>query len=176
MCIAPALRVTVRFSHADPFNTNHLVSTFQGRLTPFLLIRPNTTPRSPRNFGLRSGSGPLVSVRATGAVRRALELAHVPTSPAVLVEALVFAPGATPEKVQRLIDELWREGLLLSDLRPPLTGVDPASHVRDRLAGISAAKAVADGLAELRDALGAWDGLPFEERDGAWLGLLNRVR
>src|SRR6266511_2221054 len=52
MCIAPAPRVTVRFSHADPFNTNHLVSTFQGRLTPFLLIRPNTTPRSPRNFGL----------------------------------------------------------------------------------------------------------------------------
>jgi len=131
--------------------------------------------RGDRAF-LRSGSGPLVSVRATGAVRRALELAHVPTSPAVLVEALGSAPGATPEKVQRLIDELWREGLLLSDLRPPLTGVDPASHVRDRLAGISAAKAVADGLAELRDALGAWDGLPFEERDGAWLGLLNRVR
>src|SRR6266540_2771535 len=52
MCIAPAPRVTVRFSHADPFNTNHLVSTFQGRLTPFLLIRPSTTPRSPRNFGL----------------------------------------------------------------------------------------------------------------------------
>src|SRR6266511_3639581 len=66
MCIAPAPRVTVRFSHADPFNTNHLVSTFQGRLTPFLLIRPNTTPRSPRNFGLgRAGETGQGTARST---------------------------------------------------------------------------------------------------------------
>src|SRR6266511_6130408 len=90
MCIAPAPRVTVRFSHADPFNTNHLVSTFQGRLTPFLLIRPNTTPRSPRNFGLMEASGrgrgpseqPLVILDAT--VLAQGRLTRRPTS--VLVE------------------------------------------------------------------------------------------
>ena len=145
------------------------------RLGLRLVANSAVTLRGGRAFA-RSDSGPVVSVRATGAVRRALELARVPISQTVLVEALSSAPGATPEKVQRLIDELWRRGLLLSDLRPPLTGPDPASHVRERLAGIPAAEAVANGLAELRDALAAWDGLPFEEREGAWSSLLNRVR
>ena len=90
--------------------------------------------------------GQAVSVRVTGAVRRALELARNPIALTVLTEKLRAAPGATPEKVGRLLDELVRQGLLLCDLRPPLTGSDPAGHVSERLAGIPAARAIADGL------------------------------
>src|SRR6266511_3395388 len=87
MCIAPAPRVTVRFSHADPFNTNHPVSTFQGRLTPFLLIRPNTTPRSPRNFGLVVG-------------KSANEKCQASANPSLLVRAGECQP--LPGRCQRL--------------------------------------------------------------------------
>ena len=121
-------------------------------------------------------SGQAVSVRATGAVRWALELARVPISRATLAEELGGAPGATPEKVERLLNELLGQGFLRFDLRPPLTGGDPAGHVLGRLEAIPATRAAADGLAELRKLLAEWDGLPLEERVEGWPGLLDRVR
>jgi class I lanthipeptide synthase len=131
--------------------------------------------RGGRAFSM-GGSGAAVSVRATGVVRRALELARVPVAYAALAEELAAAPGATPGKVERLLDELWRQGFLLFDLRPPLTGADPADHVRERLLGNPAGRAVAEGLEELRGLLDAWDRLPLEERSGPWPDLLNRLR
>ena len=120
--------------------------------------------------------GQAVSVRVTGAVRRALELARNPIALTVLTEKLRAAPGATPEKVGRLLDELVRQGLLLCDLRPPLTGSDPAGHVSERLAGIPAARAIADGLGDLLQQLASWDKLPLQERAGTWPGLLDHAR
>ncbi|MGH4007327.1 MAG: lantibiotic dehydratase [Pseudonocardiaceae bacterium] len=130
--------------------------------------------RGGRAFSM-SGQGRAISVRATGAVRRALELARVPISPTTLADELSAAPSATPEKVERLIDELWRQGFLLSDLSLPLTGADPATYLRERLAGIPAT-AAADGLGQLLEALAAWDVLPLEDRAESWPGLLNRAR
>jgi lantibiotic biosynthesis protein len=122
------------------------------------------------------GQGPAVSVRATLAVRRALELARVPISATTLVEKLGDAPGATPGKAERLVEELWRQGFLLSDLRPPLTGVDPSGHVLDHLKDVPAARIVATQLEELRRLLAAWDRLPLEEQVQEWPDLLDRVR
>jgi lantibiotic biosynthesis protein len=125
---------------------------------------------------LTGGSGPTVSVRATAAVRRALELARVAIPPAALARELSTAPDATPERAARLVEELWRQGFLLLDLRPPLTGGDPASDVLERLAVIPAARRAAEGLAELLDEIRAWDLLEPEERAAASPGLLARVR
>lgn len=131
--------------------------------------------RGGRAFSM-GGSGPAVSVRATASVLRALELARVPISPVRLADALGQAPGATPAKVGQLIDELRRQGFLLPELRPPLTGADPLCHVLDRLEAIPAASSTAGGLRDLRDRLAAWDGLPVEERAEEWSELLGRVR
>jgi thiopeptide-type bacteriocin biosynthesis protein len=120
--------------------------------------------------------GQTTSMRCTGAVRRALDLARVPVTRVALATELLRTPGATPEKVDRLLDELIGQGMLLSDLRPPLTGCDPSGHVREGLAGIPAARATADGLVELAEQLAAWDELPLQERAGTWQGLLDRVR
>jgi lantibiotic biosynthesis protein len=125
---------------------------------------------------LRDGEGRPVSVRATGAVRRALGLARGPVSREALAGPLLAEPGATPEKVDRLLDELVRQGLLRYDLRPPLTGADPAALVRERLAAIPASRPVADGLAELLEQLAVWDGLPLQERAGGWSRLVDRAR
>jgi thiopeptide-type bacteriocin biosynthesis protein len=136
-----------------------------------------------RTVSLRGGraflpgrDGQPVSVRVTGAVRSALELARDPIAFSVIEGKLLGTPGATPEKVGRLLDELVRQRLLLLDLRPPLTGPDPAGHVTGRLAGIAATRAIADGLADLLEQLAAWDELPLRERAGTWPGLLDRVR
>ncbi|MEV0390024.1 lantibiotic dehydratase [Nonomuraea sp. NPDC050643] len=110
------------------------------------------------------------SVRATSAVRRTLALARAPVSRAEIAEALITLPGATPEKADRLIEDLLSQGFLRHDLRPPLTG-DPLRHVQERLAG----HPVAEDLAGLRRALREWDARPLEERVRAWPPLLDRV-
>ena len=93
----------------------------------------------------RSGRGDAgeptgVSVRATGVVRRALAASRTPVRYVDLADRLVAeTPGADRHRVESLLDELLRQTLLLTDLRPPLTVADRASWVLDRLAGIAAA-------------------------------------
>ena len=86
-----------------------------------------------------------VSVRASPPVRMVLELARRPLAYGALVDALRTRPGGTDERVHQLLDDLWRQGLLLTDLIPPLTA-DPVEHVASRLAALSDAAA---GEAEL---------------------------
>ena len=93
-----------------------------------------------------------------------------------LAEALGATPGATPEKVERLITELWQHTVLLTDLRPPLTGERPTHYVRERLRDIPAAHETAEGLDALLRALKRWDELPLEDRAEAWSDLVRRVR
>jgi thiopeptide-type bacteriocin biosynthesis protein len=107
--------------------------------------------------------GPAVSVRASSTVTRVLTLARTPVRHAHLVAALVESNGAPVEKIENLIDGLWRQTLLLTDLRPPLTVASPAHYVGDRLRDIPAAS---DCLERLESALGAmaeWDALPIEQ-------------
>lgn len=89
---------------------------------------------------------PDVSIRASPAVRRALTAAARPVAVTQLRAMLLAGtPGATAEKASALIDELCRLDLLLSDLRPPLTG-EPAGHVLGRLAALPAAAELARDL------------------------------
>ena len=122
------------------------------------------------------GTAAAASLRATAAVRRVLALARAPVPYRTLAAQLAATPGATPAKVERLLDDLWRLGFLHSDLLPPLTGGDPFTHVRERLTGIPAAAATARGMAALSASLRAWDALALEDRAGAWPGLLAEVR
>jgi thiopeptide-type bacteriocin biosynthesis protein len=116
-----------------------------------------------------------VSVRATGAVRRVLELAQFPTSAAQLAALIAQTFGATPEKASRLVDELWVQGFLLSELRPPITGRDPTSHILASLAGIPAARTTAEGLRSLVGELARWDQLAWDARADQLPSLLKRA-
>ncbi len=140
-----------------------------------LVATSSVVIRGGRAF-LTGNTGEKVSVRATDPCRRALELARTPISPAALAEALGAAPNATPVKAERLVEELWRQGFLLADLRPPLTSSDPARHVVERLQGIPAARSTATALAGLLEQLEAWDALGFEERAESWPDLLAGMR
>ena len=131
------LRLVLRLE-ADPKVRRHLrlvanTAAFEraGRL--------HLSEAAPTGSGLAAGS---VSVRATGAVRQALAAARRPIPyPDLAAQLLAVVPGATPERVDQLIAQLCEATLLLSDLRPPLTGPDPAGWVAGRLAASGGARA-----------------------------------
>jgi lantibiotic biosynthesis protein len=72
------------------------------------------------------------SLRATRMVKLALTAAALPTPYSVLVASLAGDAEVT-EKIERFVTELWRQGFLLTDLRPPFTKGDPARYLLDRL-------------------------------------------
>ncbi|TQM61953.1 lantibiotic dehydratase [Humibacillus xanthopallidus] len=111
---------------------------------------------SDRGTGGRAGQ-PDVSVRATGAVVRALALARQPIDHSALCAALLSATdGATPDRVETLVEDLCRHDLLLTDLRPMLTG-DPVHRALHQLSGLAATRGAAEGLASALERLEALD-------------------
>jgi len=114
-------------------------------------------------------SGPAaVSARASNVVRRALAVARTAIPHERLVAELATAPGATIEKVEKLIEELWRQTLLLADLRPPLTEPGPATYVARRLRDIPAAADLLERLERALSEMAEWDTLPIEKAASAY--------
>lgn len=92
-----------------------------------------------------------VSLRATRVVKHTLEVARHPITYTDLTAPLLASiPGATEEKVEALLTLLWQQTLLLTDLRPPLTGeAHPASYLQRRLAALPPTTALAEQLAAI---------------------------
>jgi len=122
---------------------------------------------------LRAGDAAPVGIRATGAVRRALALARAPVPWKQLTEELLTTPGATAEKVEGLLNELWEQTFLLTELRPPLTDPSPARYVARCLAGVAPAAKERAALGAVVDAMTAWDQLPIAERPAAYRALAD---
>ena len=116
---------------------------------------------------------PAVSIRATNVARRALALARTPISHQRLTAELADASNVPIEKAEGLIENLWRQTILLTELRPPLTGQRPAQHVLDVLRDVPAA---AETVRRLQDALKAMaeaDTSPIEESANIYRALAH---
>jgi len=101
---------------------------------------------------------PAVSIRATEVALRALKAARDPLPYEALTAFLLEStPGATLEKVEALLASLWEQTLLLTDLRPPLTGESPCRYVISRLSGIPAAAEIRANLESILEAATVWD-------------------
>ena len=101
---------------------------------------------------------PGVSIRATEIARRALLAARDPLPYEALATFLLASTaGATAEKVDALLTSLWEQTLLLTDLRPPLTGESPWRYVIGRLSGIPAAAEIRANLESLLASVTVWD-------------------
>jgi lantibiotic biosynthesis protein len=159
-------------AEADPevrkqlkFSVNPLAVVEAGRVT--------LSERAPTAAGTH---GSLVSVRATGVVKRVLALARTPISHDDLSARLCDAtPSATTEKVEKLLAELWEQTFLLTDLRPPLTNENPARYVAERLAAIPAASKFTAQLEELLAASARWDSLEAEQGAVAFGSVLAKA-
>ncbi len=112
--------------------------------------------------------GPAVSARASNVVRRALALARTLIPHERLLAELATVPGATTEKVEKMIEELWRQTLLLTDLRPPLTELSPANYVARRLRDNQAAPDLLERLEAALAGMAEWDALPIEKAATAY--------
>ncbi|MGW1374510.1 lantibiotic dehydratase [Streptomyces sp. NPDC002446] len=144
---------------------------------PAVLHRAGRITLSGVEAVLGANGGENVTLRATGAVTRALALARTPTSYADLAADLLEAvPGATPDKVHDLLYRLWRHAFLLTDLRPPLTHLDPAGHVLDHLSRIPAAATAAADLGELLAAIQDWERQPAGTGAAAFPALADHAR
>ncbi len=159
----------VMSAEADPAIRRHLS----------LVANPLAVVEAGRLFlSERAPSGPAspvipVSVRATNVVKRALALARSPICYADLVARLCEAtPSATVEKVEKLLNELWEQTVLLTDLRPPLTSSSPARYVADRMARIPDAAGAMATLNTFVTALSTWDSLKVEQRAEGFKSLL----
>ncbi|HVR95342.1 MAG TPA: lantibiotic dehydratase [Thermoanaerobaculia bacterium] len=123
-----------------------------------------------------AGGQDSVSIRATGVVRRALELARSPIPYHELAARLCeMTPSATPEKVDKLLDELWQQTLLLTELRPPLTTVNPAQWIAEHLRPISEAAEEWTRLDSFLTTAAEWDRSTPEESIERFRTLLARV-
>lgn len=97
-------------------------------------------------YGTRDGRS--VSLRATAPVRRALELAAEGiTWDALLAELLAAHPDVSPATVARMLEQLVGHGLLVSQLRPPLTAARPERHLATLLAGTAEEDGLHDAVA-----------------------------
>jgi class I lanthipeptide synthase len=123
-----------------------------------------------------AADGAPVAIRATGAARRALALARTPVSWEELTDDLLAMPGATRDKVERMLDELFEQTFLLSELRPPLTHPSPARHVAGCLAGVTPAAREHAALAAMLDAMTEWDELAIAQRPAAYRSLAALAR
>jgi hypothetical protein len=100
-------------------------------------------------------SSSAASVRASDPARLALDLARQPVPYATLRTVLLEQTNGTGEQVDALLTELWEHGLLLTDLKPRLTG--PAATAGTHVAGLlrhhqpATANAVEDLLDRMRD-------------------------
>ncbi len=159
-------------AEADPAIRRHL-SFVANPLATIDAGRLFLSERAPS--GRQSPSIP-VSVRATGVVKKALALARTPILYEDLVTRLCEAtPAATVEKVEKLLNELWEQTVLLTDLRPPLASNSPARYAVERLARIPEAADATAKLKQFVTALSTWDGLKVEERAEGFKSLLGEA-
>ena len=119
---------------------------------------------------LREGAQ-AVSMRASEFVLTALDVARTPVRHAALVQALMGRTGADEARSLALLRELVDQGLLLTELRPPLTCAAPAAHVLGRLQSLPEPPAQALALSSALKALDAWVRLDATRAAQAWPGI-----
>jgi thiopeptide-type bacteriocin biosynthesis protein len=163
-----------------------LITELEGRLEVVRELSLETHPlvsiRAGRAFlperFLEEGGAVQVSVRATRPAVRALMLADGQPLPfAELADALDEEfPTAGRERVEALLHTLVREGLIVTELRPPLTGGDPARRLLDALAPIEPARPERERLAEAVAACGRWQELDHEQGAERFPALLDVAR
>jgi len=164
----------------------NLVAELEGRLEVVRELRLETHPlvsiRAGRAFlperFHEDGDAVQVSVRATRPAVRALLLADgEPAGFADVAETLETEfPRAGRRRVEELLHTLVREGLILTELRPPLTGGDPVRRLLQVLEPIEAARPERERLVEAMAACERWNELDYEAGAAHFPALLDAAR
>jgi thiopeptide-type bacteriocin biosynthesis protein len=90
------------------------------------------------------------SLGASNLVSRLLTMAQRPIKYEELLASLSTSDHGTELKAHAFITELWRQGFLLTELRPPFTAGDPVPRLLERLEGLAGAERYRATLEALR--------------------------
>lgn len=102
-----------------------------------------------------------VSLRATPVVQRVMALArHGATLDALKQQLLIEKPDVTEDQIEGLLNALREHGVLLSDLRPSLTGENAIRHVLDRIEGVPGCDDIREQLQAVLTLAETYDGQP----------------
>ncbi|MGP4103414.1 lantibiotic dehydratase [Nonomuraea sp. KM90] len=116
-----------------------------------------------------------VSVRYTEPVRLVMEWAARPVSYTELLDRLATAfPRAPADAIEAMTGQLVEYEMLLTDLRPPLSG-DPLAYVLDRVAAVEGLAEMAE-LREISAALTRYAERPPGEGRLAWRAAVGAMR
>jgi len=103
----------------------------------------------------------ILDLRVTPLVRDVVELAPEPIRWTELLARMTTRhPGADPARVEAVLDRLWAEGVLLSELRPQVTAAVPAQAARRALDGVAEAHEELRRLDAVLGRCSRWDALP----------------
>jgi thiopeptide-type bacteriocin biosynthesis protein len=119
---------------------------------------------------------PVISIRESRAVSAAVAHAKDYVQYQRLAENLCRELEADTEKVDKLLTELWQQGLLLTDLRPPLTDTHPAEYVVQRLLSLPVPPPEAEQLKSAMASLNQWDALDPYKAATEWPALEKTLK
>ncbi len=116
------------------------------------------------------------SLRATPIVRQALALARSGKTFAAIEEFIREARPQVPhDTIRALIKELCSVGVLLSDLRPPLTGVDAVTYMKARIEDMPGCEDIRAVLRDVAALMQAYQTQPLGEGADVFQRVLDRT-
>ncbi len=141
---------------------------------PAIYIRDGRLHLSERASLVDSITPTTVSMRATAAVRCLLSNARQPIPYRELTRRIEAEfPGTDKQKVEDMISALWQETVLLTELRPALTGSDAARRLCESLSSIPIIALEAERLESWLAKISAWDQMPVENSVEAFRSLAS---
>lgn len=132
-------------------------------VNPAIYLREGRVRLSERSSLIESETPTAVSLRATAAVVHLLKIAREPISYLELQRRMEAEfPKTDKSKIEEMIWALWRETVLLTSLRPSLTGEDVSNRLIKGLRSIPSAAQEAQQLVRWLEKMSAWDQMPDE--------------
>lgn len=142
---------------------------------PLIRFRSGRIVLSERHPRKETDASAEVSAKATPVVMAVLELTKQPIAYSELVFELRQRTGATDTKIEDLLQSLWDQTFLLTDLMPTLLCRDPSERLLDHLRKIPEAEEMSYFLRELLEEASRWGTQPAEQAIGTYLSLSKKT-
>jgi thiopeptide-type bacteriocin biosynthesis protein len=132
------------------------------------------------NLGQAKGSGNKMertSVRTTSAVKQALNLAKTPLTFEELISKLnVEYPDTPREQINQFVYQLFKQELLISDLRPPLIEVNPLNYLLQRIKYIKGIDKLKAQLQEISFMIDMYDRTLLGEGEELYRNIIKKMK
>ncbi|GMQ59349.1 lantibiotic dehydratase [Vallitalea sediminicola] len=129
-------------------------------------------PKSGTDFEMES-----TSVRTTSAVKQALEFAKTPLTYEELISKLNCEYRDTPhEQINQFVYQLFKQEMLISNLRPPLIEVNPLSYLLEQIEHIKGIDKLKNQLQEISFMIDMYDRAQLGEGEELYRNIIKKMK